>query len=69
MVYAAPGLTLPASMEMQAATSEWWVVAALAVVLVFFASLGVWCYLVCNGHVQECYADWWNMRAVAKCYR
>jgi hypothetical protein len=67
--YAAPGLVQPAGLPEVAPTSEWWVVVALAIVLVFFASLGVWCWLVCNGHVQECYADWWNRVAVAKCYR
>ena len=69
MKYSAPNLVLAEGIGAQPATSEWWVVVALAIVLVFFASLGAWCWFVCNGHVQSCYVDWWNKVAVAQCYR
>ena len=68
MVYVAPGLTLPASAEDATPTSEWWVVGAVAIVLVFFASIGAWCWFVCNGHVKSCSADFWNMKVYAQCY-
>lgn len=68
MEYAAPRLILPTGLEGQPATSEWWVVAALAVVLVFFASIGAWCWFVCGGHVQSCSADFWHMTVSAHCY-
>ena len=68
MEYAAPRLRLPSGLEAKPATSEWWVVAALALVLLWFASIGIWCWLVCNGHVQSCSADFWHMTAVAHCY-
>jgi hypothetical protein len=66
--YTAPSLVLAEGMAVQPATSEWWVVVALAIVLILFATVGAWCWLVCNGHVQECYIDWWNRVARAKCY-
>ena len=68
MNYAAPRLTLPAELVSQPATSEWWVVAGLAVVLIFFGFVGAWCWFVCNGRVQSCTSDLLHMRAIAHCY-
>ena len=66
--YAPPRLVVPADDAAEAPTSEWWVVGALAVVLVFFGSIGAWCWFVCNGHVKSCSADWWNKTVTAQCY-
>jgi hypothetical protein len=66
--YAAPGLVLPDDGLEQVPTSEWWVVGALLVVLVFFGSIGAWCWFVCGGHVKSCSADWWNKTVTAQCY-
>jgi hypothetical protein len=38
------------------------------VILIFFGSIGVWCWLVCGGRVQSCEADWANKLAIAHCY-
>jgi hypothetical protein len=68
MEYAAPRLALPAELAAQPASSEWWVVAALAVVLIFFGFVGAWCWFVCNGRVQSCTSDLLHMQAIAHCY-
>lgn len=66
--YARPGLVLRDDGGENAPSSEWWVVGALLVVLVFFGSIGAWCWFVCNGHVKSCSADWWNKVVKAECY-
>jgi hypothetical protein len=68
MVYAAPRLALPSGLAAQQATSEWWVVGALALILLAFGTVGAWCWFVCNGRVASCAIDWLHLTAIAKCY-
>jgi hypothetical protein len=67
LVYAAPSIVVMEEVGTQPATSEWWIVGALVVILFFFGTVGAWCWFVCGGHVAACYADYINRVAVAKC--
>ncbi|HEY3085207.1 MAG TPA: hypothetical protein VGK28_07080 [Candidatus Dormibacteraeota bacterium] len=68
MSYAAPRLTFSSELATRHANSEWWVVGALALILLVFGSTGAWCWFVCNGRVSSCFVDWFHLTVYARCY-